>query len=168
MRDIDSIEIAPGVRHCIHLPRGRDAGDLAAALALSPSVDIGAIRVATHPNPRTIWTRLFGMPPVSKWMASKLGCTQKDAKTRISRLPVPVHEQFNCNAYNPMRFLGFVLAANDNPLILIYETSGMDPRGRELLHEHATKEYSHGTLIHVSTVPIDACDHPIECQYIDV
>ena len=168
MRDLDSIQISPGARHCIHLRRGCDARDLAAALARSPSVDSGVIRVATNPDPRTLWTRLFGMHPVSKWMASKLGCTQADAKSRISRLPVPVHEQFNCNAFNPMRFLGFVLAANDNPLVLIYETSGMDPRGRKLLHEYAPKEYFQGTLINVSSVPVDVCDLAIECKYIDL
>lgn len=168
MGDLDSLVIASGVRHCCHLPRGRNARELGAALALPPHVHDGGIRVATNPCPTSIWTRLSGTPTVSKWMASKLGCAQADAKARISQLPVAVHEQFNCNAYNPMRFLGFVLAADSNPAILIYETSGMDPRGRDLLHAYATHVYTSGTLIHASSVSIDVCERPGDCQHVDI
>jgi hypothetical protein len=108
------------------------------------------------------------MPTVSTWMATKLGCTTADAKAIISSLPVPVNERFNCNAYNPMRFLGFILAANTNPEILMYETSGMDPRGRDLLHGYAINVYTTGTLIHASSVPIDLCERPGDCQHINI
>jgi hypothetical protein len=100
-------------------------------------------------------------------MASQLGCTESHAKAKLTELPLPFREQFNCNATNPIRFLGFVLAAHANPSILIYETSGMDPNGRKLLHEYASRVFTKGTLIHASSVPIDLCERPGDCKILD-
>jgi hypothetical protein len=168
MNSLHSLQLTPGTRHCVHIPPERGVHDIAAALA---SVVLGSehkIGVATYPIPNTHLSRIIGLPSVSTWLAKELDCPVAHAKSEISRLPVSVDERFGYNACNPLRFLGFLVALHAKPSVLIYETSGMDPRGRQLLNEFAIREYPEGTLLHVTSSPLARCDNPEQCVVVNM
>lgn len=168
MDTLRSLHLAPGIRHCVHVPPEHNAYDIATAMASVTLETDDKIIVATYPNPNTFFSRLFGLPSVSTWLARELDCSVEQAKSEIDRLPVRVDERFNCNAYNPMRFIGVLIALHAQPSVLIYETSGMDPRGRQLLNEFALRENTDGTLVHVTSLPVAQCERSEQCVVVNM
>jgi hypothetical protein len=129
--------------------------------------DAAPIHVATLPKQQSRIHRFVWPVTPSKWLASQIGCTTEQSRELIATLPISFPDRFNCLAYNPLRFLGLLAAMAGSPKVLIYETSGMDPRGFSLLHEYATGHYTEGTLIHRTESPVMKCPLGTECSEVD-
>lgn len=105
------------------------------------------------------WLDHFFPQSASNWFARTARCSRQAASEIITQLPVPVHERLNCNAGNPRCILAVAAIAYTKPDFLIYTTSGMDPRGREVLQSSFHELCAGVRAIHVCHLP-----DPIECQ----
>jgi len=120
----------PGSRHCVHVPKLFRTETLVTIIAEISGTDPSLIGNASLKR----CNYLHGYPTVT-WLAAKTHRSMSEAKMVIRSLPVRIPDDFAQMPMTALRFLSFLNAIHGDPSILIYETHGMEPRGRYLLHE---------------------------------
>lgn len=100
------------------------------------------------------WRPSFLRTKVLDWLMQNGGLKKSKAISIIDSFPIPVAPLMCHNAMNPLQFLGMAATIAKNPEVIVFQTSGMDPMGIALLQEYAAKEFHHGCLVHISTLPM--------------
>lgn len=82
------------------------------------------------------WRTIFGNTKCVPWLAKEGGINLETAQKTIDEFPILVHPIMNRNPWNPRMFLRIAAGLLQKPDIIIFDTSGMDPQGIELLNEY--------------------------------
>lgn len=104
-------------------------------------------------TPRPAWWNRFLPQSSVSWFAGTAGCSQKTAAEIIAQLPVSVNKRLSFNAGNPRCFLAIAALAYSRPDVLVYTTSGMDPRGRNSLQSSIDNIAAGTRAIHILNSP---------------
>lgn len=125
--------------------------------------------VVEHASTETMRHSFLKRPTAVDWLVQNSQLSRLAAAGAIRDLPLQVAPELCSNARNPTQFLGLAAAIANQPDVIVYSTSGMDPRGVSLMHEYAPRRYTKGCLIHLSTRELkgDLCAHSGDCLVID-
>ena len=168
---LDKISFDPKHFWCLHVANYDQIETLYRELSRRfKSDNINGIVVAPA-SLDTVRRRLLRQPTDVEWLTQNAGISSEAAATIIDGFPIRVAPRMNQNAMNPRRFLGLAAAIAKNPDLIVYATSGMDPRGISLIHKYASAHYPDGCLIHVSAHPVGnvlTCPNGAQCVTVPI
>jgi hypothetical protein len=160
MIHLDRFSIPEKQRSCLHLSMNDNIDALASRLLAENSLTVSIARI---PRGHRLWPWSHWKQTSAHWVSKNLGCSRDEARKLIRTIPVPVNESLRSNPYNPLRFLGVLVAMSQQTDVLLYETGGMDPGGRHLLHTYVSIHCPLRTVFHVSPMRVEDCELREHC-----
>lgn len=168
---LDNLTFSSGCFYCLHLPDVNQLPLLEQHLAEHlQQLKLNGM-IARQASLDTVRRRLFRKPTIVEWLVQNGEVSREEADTIISNFPIRVARLLCQNAMNPLRFLGLAAAIAKKPDIIAYQTCGMDPRGRSLIHPYARTHFPAGCLIHIATFPalcVPGCPKEAKCFLIEL
>lgn len=168
--DLEKLTFASGTFLCLHVADVNRVPMIETALLERfRRLNLNGI-IARQASRDTVRRRWFHKPSVVDWLIQNGQVSHEEAESIISGFPIRVTPLLCQNPLNPLRFLGLAAAIARNPDVITYETSGMDPRGRSMIHAYAQTHFPGGGLIHLAPFPtlrVPGCPEQGECCLIE-
>jgi hypothetical protein len=152
MPTIPDLNLIPGTIMCLHLPPGRTYRTFNLKHELVQLADRQS-KTAVIAGPAESRPGIRGRlrPQTSiEWLVAAAGISNDEAAAIIRGVGIGVRPVMSHNAGDPRAFLGVAAALANRPDVLIYETTGMSPRGQYRLHEYIAERGSEFCAVHVS------------------
>jgi hypothetical protein len=149
---LPNLELTAGTMYCLHVPEGYHNSkpelevhllDLAARVGKSAAVSQRAMQS------RGIWSWFREQRSV-EWLAKAGGISRERAAAMIAEFQSPVGEVLARNAGNPRCLLGLAALIAREIEVIVYATSGCDPRGILDVHRYASRKRSERCFVHLS------------------